>query len=123
MDDQEKSDFLFKAMEWVVCPDPGIHTTHIVRDSNGEILKHFRCYDDPTSVDLYDPEFMALAWRVLNWALGYNDKPTSGISGNIRYWLVHSNRYGLALWELPPADAQRLWLDKILELANKRITT
>lgn len=57
---------------------------------------------------LYDPDHMALAWRVLNWA-----------DGEMKLWDMF-----FPWWDeefeataLSPADAQRAWLDKILELA------
>ena len=58
-----------------------------------------------TTPNLYEvddddnPIHMPLAWRVLNWAETMFPPD---------YMLAHG---------LPPADAQRLWLDKILELA------
>ena len=62
-------------------------------------------------VDLYDPANMALAWRVLNWAWA-----SQHISENqIVTW---SYVIGYAIdGSIPPADAQRAWLDMILSLA------
>jgi hypothetical protein len=54
-------------------------------------------------LDLYAPENMALAWRVLNWA--WNDLV-------INFWFKHMD-FG----RIPPTEAQAAWLDKILELA------
>jgi hypothetical protein len=54
--------------------------------------------------DFYDSANMALAWRVLNWA--HEQNPTWD-------WMALT----LKALRSGPADAQRLWLDKTLELA------
>ncbi len=58
---------------------------------------------------LYNPANMALAWRVLNWAF----------ANFVDIWLEETFRAWVPnpLYTLPPADAQRAWLDKILTLA------
>lgn len=56
--------------------------------------------------DLYDPVNMALAWRVHLWAV---DHKVIGL--NYIRWFDS----GIACWL--QEDAQRLWLDQILELA------
>ena len=72
--------------------------------------------------NLYDPANMALAWKCLNWAIERDD------SVSFRTWGGETKResFGftlnqylghMVLGALPPADAQRLWLNKILELA------
>ena len=102
MSDQEKSVLLAKAMEWEV------DQSYIVLPNDDNSNTRFLLSD------LYEAP-MSVAWRVLNWA-----------------WLVHDNESGMyslkwTEWfsdiedcvdfSMPPADAQRLWLDKILELA------
>ncbi len=72
---------------WVVCPGEPYATTN-----------------------LYQPVFMFLAWRVLNWAMG--DRQIQGIAD-----FGLSSEIGPWLWIMPPAEAQRAWLDKILTLA------
>ena len=56
---------------------------------------------------------MALAWRVLNWATDIDGPWTFAIAKGdfeLEGWLFSN-----PIWK--KADAQRLWLDKILELA------
>jgi hypothetical protein len=72
--------------------------------------------------NLYDPENMALAWRVLNWAakkFHYGDSYSAGY--RIDDWIMDEpivkGDGAYNIWDLPPAEAQRAWLDKILELA------
>lgn len=59
-------------------------------------------------VDLYDPDNMSLAWRVLNWAA------ETWADGNWINWAMYEPYF---LLDKPPDVAQRAWLDKILELA------
>jgi hypothetical protein len=62
--------------------------------------------------NLYDPANMPLAWRVLNWAYDLPQIEDQGRHDHFIKWWREAN-----LNTKPPADAQRLWLDKILELA------
>jgi len=55
--------------------------------------------------DFYSPENMHLAWRVLNWAARHFPY--------IYEWWEES----IDMLEKSPTDAQRLWLDEILEFA------
>lgn len=59
----------------------------------------------------YDPANMPMAWRVLNWA--NNTAFGTGKLDGYPWW--HNFVADMRL--LPPAAAQRAWLDKILELA------
>ena len=98
MTDNEKSVLLARAMGWKL-------NDNVVYDVFDEFNLNVE-YET-----LYDTANMSLAWRVLNWAeenhLTYKDDMISR-----RYVLPM-----LDLFKLPPAAAQRLWLDKILELA------
>jgi hypothetical protein len=97
MTDQEKSVMLAKCMGWEIRL---IGVSSCVIDG-GEYLK----VDALEYPNLYAPANMALAWRVHRFALGHNlikDKYH-------RIWEQQR------LWNKP--DAQRNWLDKILELA------
>lgn len=75
--------------------------------------------------NLYDSANMELAWMVLNWAakqFQYGDSYEAGYT--IDDWaadivLVEEEWGAFNLWDLPPAEAQRAWLDKILELATE----
>lgn len=60
--------------------------------------------------NLYDPANMALAWRVLNWAIENFSIPS-------HHFALRAMADDMAFFTLPPADAQRAWLDKILVLA------
>ena len=97
--DQQKSVLLAKAMGWKVPPDTWGDWYFIASD--GERI---------TNTNLYDPANMHLAWRVLNWAWQNKTLPTDDSS--LWFWWHERN-----LPNLPPAHAQRLWLDKIFELA------
>ena len=62
-------------------------------------------------VDLYDPANMALAWRVLNWAIENLPKFMRTIEENFLCIGV------LPYFGITPETAQRAWLDRILSLA------
>ena len=70
------------------------------------------CQDEPFSTtNLYQPIFMLLAWRVLNWAIENLPKFMRIIEEN--FLLIGVLPYFI----IPPAEAQRAWLDRILSLA------
>ena len=94
--DQEKSVLLAKAMGLEISP-------------NGTYFKHLPDWNQEYiwGNNFYDPANMALAWRSLNWA----DQQRALSDRLADYFIAY------LLWIEPPADAQRLWLDKILELA------
>ncbi len=72
---------------------------------------------DVIDLNLYAPANMALAWRVLNWAM--NTNPDMGVSLLLDVYRLDSFECGFVdLPRLKPADAQRAWLDKILTLAD-----
>lgn len=66
-----------------------------------------------------NPHLMAWAWRVLNWAAENQTTIKGAYIANLRVkdemydWLLYDGN----IWDMPPADAQTLWLDKILSLA------
>ena len=120
--DQEKSVMLARAMGWEFSRQDCGEGRWSWVDENGEQISGslhddvVKVSDDPSSLVapmLYSPARMALAWRVLNWALftapdwdtghiifdGLYDKPLRWVATKL------------------PADAQRAWLDKILSLA------
>ena len=107
MDDQEKSVALAQAM--------GLHIS--------DTMPICFSFDDTDYLyDLYDPASMALAWRVLNWAFvppgtSPNIPDGSTIKSHMDYWWFHPMPGVYPTPYVKPADAQRLWLDKILELA------
>ncbi len=74
------------------------------------------CQDEPFSTtNLYQPIFMLLAWRALNWAGANFNNARPGDWRGAMYGSRHSS---ISEWVgLSPADAQRAWLDRILSLA------
>jgi hypothetical protein len=104
MSDQEKSAALLRLMGQAVdctCGKPGCTVGREIDSGRGWFV--------PTVKNLYDPANMALAWRVLNWA--NQDETISQVD-----WHIYK-KYFDELLEMPPADAQQAWLDKILTLA------
>jgi hypothetical protein len=122
MTDQEKSVKLAKLMGWKYKHD-GITGDWYEPLGIEPLYEEWQCYRRKAnhkyvvaiSLNLYSPANMALAWRVLNWA--YNQLTgKNNIRNRLFDYLVLSNK---AIYGLPSADAQRLWLDKILELATR----
>ena len=66
---------------------------------------------DVLCVELPDPANMALSWRVLNWAAAH------GITTQINVVYQYKKGDWARMIDLPPADAQRAWLDYILRKA------
>ena len=117
--DQEKSALLARAMGFKTQPSY----------QGSKVLSFQFPGSEVGHTNLYLVANMALAWRVLNWASNQLKKETA-IPGHITYtWAgrLHSfwgasywvDAGKLFLYSMEPADAQRLWLDKILELAIK----
>ena len=106
LSDQEKSDLLFRLTGWV-------ETTLYFSEEEATVpgWGNYETMEVIERLDLYNPLHMALAWRVLNWAIG---DPSFG--HDVDHWLWNDG-LGYDLPNLPPADAQRQWLDKILTLA------
>lgn len=69
--------------------------------------------------NLYNPANMALAWQVLNWA--FNNLPGDTGQSQVFFDFLNAREYWEQefLWSMPPAAAQRAWLDKILALASE----
>ena len=95
MTDREKSVMLAKAMGWDV--ESGTYAFQVsgIKPPEGDMINN-----------LYKPSKMALAWRVHLWAV---DHKVVGL--NYIRWFDS----GIACWL--KEDAQRLWLDRVLELA------
>jgi len=64
---------------------------------------------------LYNERYMHEAWRVLNWATEHEQNLRVIENGKSKplAWVIYMTEFML----LPPADAQRLWLDTVLEMA------
>ena len=122
LSDEKKSVLLAKAMGWKVTALPVGHDDLFIIVPN-EYDRNIRSF--------YSPANMSLAWRVLNWAqqqecfdAGRHD--LTGFTFNLTLidsWIgrmIGQKNMGRldspSLFDLPPADAQRLWLDKILFL-------
>jgi len=102
--DEQKSVLLAKAMGWRVHYDPE-NVLHLKPTGTEQWYRG----DAPRiSCNLYHPARMALAWRVLNWA--WEQKTDDWLWS----WILDECCLDGGI---PPADAQRLWLDKILEMA------
>jgi hypothetical protein len=99
MSDQEKSVLLAKVAQLEIEYEPIVLMGLVQTHTRKETIEYF-------VPDLYDPTNMYLAWRVHLWAL-----EARGIRNP--YWNFWAN--SPYVWILE--DAQRLWLDKILELA------
>lgn len=122
--DQQKSVLLAKAMGWRVKLAQSGEPRWALEDEQRRQLGG-SIYDEPSVYkdvdltysklcpDLYDPANMALAWRVLNWAYDHPQIEDQGRHDHFIKWWREAN-----LNTKLPADAQRLWLDKILELAT-----
>ena len=121
MSDQEKSVLLARAMGLEIEPQFAHPHDIFIKipsewDYEWELLEG----------DFYTAP-MEISWRVLNWASEQMPKETSPPGMVVHTWAgrLHSfwgeshwvGKSKLFIHSMPPADAQRLWLDKILELA------
>ena len=106
LSDQEKSVALAKAMGWETFNSPHTGRKMIKRPEVVFIQDG----------NLYDPANMALAWRVLNWANEQHapDPQEEYIADEVQEYMRF---FGAWLSILPPDEAQRNILDKILSLA------
>lgn len=77
-------------------------------------------------INLYHPKEMRLAWMVLNWAATQSVTVKAQKGGGDDIWQEPwktfiddeiNGRYDM--YSMSPAEAQRAWLDKILQLANE----
>jgi hypothetical protein len=117
---REKSAIFFRLLNWSIGQTyrQGAMFHVDVFDANGKSID-YRLYPVSINVlgqpclDLYAPENMALAWRVLNWAA--NDDSLELYMGNVWGVDVVGAVVDLeSLCGLPPAEAQAAWLDKVL---------
>ena len=102
LSDQEKTVMLARLCGWGV-------STALGGTSYESIFIYTQ--DNERCANLYDPANMALAWRVLNWATENLPKFMRIIEEN--FLLIGVLPYFI----IPPAEAQRAWLDRILSLA------
>lgn len=111
MTDEQKSVMLAKLVGWEVSERHGVESVHYIDAVFVSTDKFTARLTGPDF--LYADKWMALAWRVLNWAA---DR-LPGETGQRQSFFKMLNGSGSALWWLSPEQAQRLWLDKILSLA------
>ena len=124
MNDLEKSEKLVRLCGWSIASverGAGFYDFyhHVLLDENkAEIIPtvKFGGGTQPRAIELsprkqlnlYDPANMALAWRVLNWAIL---EQTAQLA-HIATWLAIGG-----FMSMPPEIAQRIWIDKVFELA------
>ena len=99
MTEQQKSVLLAKAMGWEVSPLGSIFPT----EGEGHVAIH------PES-SRYDPNEMALAWRVLNWWANIEPRPQEQWEIFLGWWAL------MEVYTMPANEVQRAWLDKIIIL-------
>ncbi len=126
MNDQEKSVLLARAMGWWFdygFADEG-KLPMVYSPDFGLICVGQNTFRENYMPDLYLPENMALAWRVAEWA--WENLPTDEVGHRTKKYNVYVETslrsMFRAFWlrTIKPDlgnTAQRLWLDKILELA------
>lgn len=121
MTDEQKSVMLAELCGWKYTYDGITHSWYSSNDALDPSGFSYHEWQRVGTVDfaviplnLYDPANMALAWRVLNFAEINGGQLSCGIE------LAIERDTGASIKDLitlPPAEAQRLWLDKILTLA------
>ena len=132
LSDEQKSVMLAKAMGWepTPVPVPDVPLLVMFKTNSGESLYSTSVLCQMSLDDfwerhmpnLYHPQHMSLAWRVLNWAIWPDDLSPRideyrTVKGEIERWWFNPKPGSLAPCYVSPAAAQRMWLDKILELA------
>jgi hypothetical protein len=113
LDTDEKSVMLARLVNWVLKFEQEAAAT----ESHYSVWQQGNFVGVCRNGDLYDPQNMALAWRVLNWACA-NLKDTNtkgfwcGAQVELREFILYSE-----FETMEPGEAQRAWLDKTLSLA------
>ena len=114
MTPEEKSVVLARLCGWLKT-DEYFHSYH-PPNGKGMSVNYTKGYapefifvTDKHYYDLYNVRNFALAWQVLNWAMKSFDNSTIA---TLDEWFSF-----IRVMEMPPAEAQAAWLDKILELA------
>ncbi len=126
MSARDKSVLLARAMGWelelATCGEP----RYAVVDQGGGRLAgslYYTVVDGMGPIEayanlcpkLYDEANMALAWRVLNWAMDRGGP--WGLALDVGDFELEGWLYECQLWNLSGSNAQRAWLDKCLALA------
>ena len=124
---EQKSVMLARLMGWRAAWDENNIEHWAILDRDDEIIKSWTYHmgDTLPSAEIADRDFeyflpdlyragnMYLAWRVLNWAAGWIQSEES-LGSKLKWHYAISDQLR---WDLPPTEAQALWLDKVLELA------
>lgn len=126
---QEKSIKLLHLLDvWVECTnkqnaiwsvmlgDDAIATDVCPRVRRSE-FDHWQHVLKTVSPNLYDEKNMALAWRVLNWAMNGDNGLDTHVGGFEDGYKMSRFVEASNFEYMPPSDAQTAWLDTILELA------
>lgn len=103
--DEEKSVMLAKLVGWEEVETNDFSTCFWIDDERG----YFYVWE--TGEGLYSSDNMPLAWRILNWA--HNNFVT------VDRMAIHDMFWVTQIYGSKPEDAQRLWLDRVLEIAIK----
>ena len=119
MTEQEKSVMLARLCGWQVETKPSSFapdsTVAFVYNSNGEPIMRDTLTGNESMLDLYRPGYMTLAWKCIEWVTTPPktlEMAGAALNARFAYWWDANH-----LWAETAADAQRLWLDKILSLA------
>lgn len=112
--DSEKSVMIAKLCGWAIVKEEteSWGPEYLIKDTNGNVFDGSVFNQESqkwTFPDLYHIKNFALAWRVLNWVW------ESPIWHSYAIWKIE--RMGRSFETMSPDQAQRRWLDKILELA------
>ena len=120
MNDLEKSAFLMKARGWAIGEPryslPWVHASIIDEDGlpiDSHLYPLISHTDNSVAFDLYAFSNMALAWKIHIWAT--TDKDLNDHDLFIMPYEMWFDQYEVYLDE----EAQRRWLDKIIELLEK----
>ena len=124
MSDAEKSVVLARLCGWIKPAD--IYGVWVISVPHSKVWGGIQWRVNPTELpnfNLYSTRMMPTAWCVLNWAQSSENGINLGFSGKRRdyderldcpvSWFFENS----GIETMPPADAQRAWLDKVLQLA------
>ena len=66
------------------------------------------------NLNLYEPRYMEIAWRIVNWAFENSDTKNENVSFSLAEITGEHS-----IFRFPPKLAQQRWLDTILAIAIK----
>lgn len=116
MTDEEKSAMLARAMGWQQCDYTGkAYADTAWVNENGLYIWYDDPYECTPTFNLYHVANMVWAWSAIEWITAPPKtlkQSEDMLNTKFAHWWDSEN-----LWACNAADAQRAWLDKILELA------